>query len=187
MTANAAPTVTTTVAPNIPLTAAAAKKQKAAEDKLRREEHLLRLIDGTTWQNADNFTVEDNFLKQILGFDPSVFSVDMLRKICGKLGFVSRKFTKTVCLETILKAFKDLQAYDQLQPNSNSTVDSTSVRCRLLNVIMSDALVSCFQMLAARKDMAELDNGGAGQDKVFWEDVALEFSDYSPEKVSYEP
>jgi hypothetical protein len=43
-------------------------------------------------------------LKQIAGFDPAIFSVDMLRKICGKLGFVSQKCTKAVCLETILKA-----------------------------------------------------------------------------------
>ncbi len=27
-------------------------------------------------------------LKQIADFDPAIFSVDMLRKICGKLGFV---------------------------------------------------------------------------------------------------
>jgi hypothetical protein len=59
------------------------------------------------------------------------------------------------------------------------------VRCRLLNVILSDVLVTRFQMLGARKDMAELDRGGAGQDKSFWEDAALEFNDYSPEKASY--
>jgi hypothetical protein len=60
---NAVPTATTATAPNEPAMAAAAKKQKAAEDKARREEHLLHLIEGTTWQNADNFTVEDNILK----------------------------------------------------------------------------------------------------------------------------
>jgi hypothetical protein len=169
-----------------PVAAAAAnKKQKAAEDKARRDAHLQRLIDNTTWQDADNFIVEDNILKQIIGFDPAVFPVDMLRKICGKLGFVSRKYTKNVCLETIVKAFHDLRAYDRLEPTSSSNMDSTSVRCRLLNVIMSDALVTRFQMLGARKDMAELDRGGAGQDKTFWEDAALEFNDYSPEKASY--
>ncbi len=153
--------------PAPPVAAVAAnKKQKEAEDKARRDAHLLRLIDNTTWQDADNFTVEDNTLKQIIGFDPAVFSVDMLQKICGKLGFVSRKYTKIVCLETILKAFNDLRAYDRLEPTSNSNVDSTSVRCRLLNVIMSDVLVTRFQMLGARKDMAELDRGGAGQGKI---------------------
>jgi len=49
--------------------------------------------------------VEDNVLKQIAGFDPAVFSVGLLRKICGKLVFVSQKYTKGVFLETILKAF----------------------------------------------------------------------------------
>ncbi len=111
---NAAPTATTTTAPSASITAAAAKKQKASEDKARRDEHLLRLIDGTTWQNADNFTVEENILKQMIGFDPLFFSVDMLHKICGKLGFVSRKYTKNVCLETLLKAYKDLQSNDVL-------------------------------------------------------------------------
>ncbi len=33
--------------------------------------------------------------------------------------------------------------------------------------------------------MVELDRGRAGQDKRFWENVALEFNDYSPEKVSH--
>ncbi len=50
---------------------------------------------------------------------------------------------------------------------------------------MSDAFVSRFQMLGLRKDMAEIDKGGAGQDKVFWEAVALEFNYYSDEKNSY--
>jgi hypothetical protein len=55
---------------------------------------LMHLIDNTTWRNPDNFTVEENELKLILGFDPTVFTVDMLHKICGKLGFASRKYTK---------------------------------------------------------------------------------------------
>ncbi len=103
----------------------------------------------------------------------------MLHKICGKLGFVSRKFTKVVCLETIIKAFRDLKAYESIHTNnSNSNVDSTSVRCRLLNVITSDAFVAHFQILGARKEMAELDSGGAGQDKEFWDDVAVAFNCY---------
>jgi hypothetical protein len=126
--------------------------------------------------------VEENVLKLIIGFDPAVFNVDMLHKICGKLGFVSRKFTKVVCLETILKAFNDLKAYDGIEANkSTNNIDSTSVRCRLLNVIISDGFVAHFQMLGSRKEMAELDKGGAGQDKEFWEDVAFEFNDYGEE------
>jgi hypothetical protein len=46
-------------------------------------------------------------LKQIAGFDSSHSSVDMLWKICTKFGFVSRKFNKTKCVETIVKAVKD--------------------------------------------------------------------------------
>jgi len=42
-----------------------------------------------------------------LALTPTVFTVDMLHKICGKLGFVSRKYKKVVCLETILKAVID--------------------------------------------------------------------------------
>jgi hypothetical protein len=169
-------------ASNIPANAAAQRKQKAAEEKARREAHLMRLIDNTTWQSPDNFTVEENVLKLIIGFDPAVFNVDMLCKICGKLGFVSRKFTKVVCLETILKAFNDLKAYDGIEANkSTNNIDSTSVRCRLLNVITSDGFVARFQMLGSRKEMAELDKGGAGQDKEFWEDVAIEFNDYGEE------
>jgi hypothetical protein len=40
-------------------------------------------------------------------------------------------------------------------------------------------------MLDGKKGIAELDRGGAGQDKAFWEDVALKFNDYSPQKGSY--
>jgi len=54
------------------------KKQAAAEQKARRDTHLLRLIDGTMWQNLDNYIVEDNVLKQMIGFHASLFSVDML-------------------------------------------------------------------------------------------------------------
>jgi len=130
-------------ASNVPVNAAAQRKEKAAEEKTRREVNLMHFIENTTLQNSDNFTVEENVLKLILGFDPAVFNVDMLHKIWGKLGFVFRKFTKVVCLETILKAFRDLKAYESIDTNnSNSNIDSTSVQCRLLNVITSDAFVA---------------------------------------------
>jgi hypothetical protein len=54
------------------------KKQAAAEQKARRDAHLLHLIDGMMWQNLDNYIVEDNVLKQMIGFDASLFSLDML-------------------------------------------------------------------------------------------------------------
>jgi hypothetical protein len=58
------------------------------------------------------------------------------------------------------------------------------MHCRLLNVIMSNVFVSRLQYLGARKEMAELDGGGSGQDKVFWEDVTLEFNDYDDKKMN---
>ncbi len=127
---------------------------------------MRHLIEGIMWQNLDSYTVEDNVLKQMIGFDPAVFSVDMLCKTCGKLGYVSCKYTKAVCLEIILKAYKDLQAYDAIKPISNTNVDATSVRCRSLIVIMSDTFITHFQTLGARKEMVELDKGGAGQDRM---------------------
>jgi len=144
------------------------KKQAAAEQKTRRDAHLLHLIEGMIWQNLENYIVEDNVLKQMIDFDASLFSVDMLRKICGKLGFVGQKYTKAVCLETILKAYKDLPAYDGFEPSSNGNNDSISIHCRLLNVLFGDACLSRFQMLGSKKTMAELDKGGAGQYKEFW-------------------
>jgi hypothetical protein len=84
----------------------------------------------------------------------------------------------------MLKAFKDLRAYNRLDTTGNSNMDSTSGRCRLLHVLMSVTLVAHFQMLHSSKEMAELDKGGVGQDK-FWEDVALEFNSYSEEKNSH--
>jgi hypothetical protein len=36
-------------------------------------------------------------------------------------------------------------------------------------------------MLGARKEMAERDKGGAGQDKEFWEDVAVDYNEYQEE------
>jgi len=49
-------------ASDIPANAAAQRKQKAAEEKARREAHLMHLIDNTTWQSPDNFTVEENVI-----------------------------------------------------------------------------------------------------------------------------
>jgi hypothetical protein len=36
-----------------------------------------------------------------------------------------------------------------------------------------------YKFLEAQKEMAELDKGGVEQDKAFWEDVSVEFNDYS--------
>ncbi len=33
--------------------------------------------------------------------------------------------------------------------------------------------------------MAESDKGGAGQDKILWDNVTLDFNDYDDEKVEY--
>jgi len=73
--------------------------------------------------------------------DASLFNVDLLQKICGKIGFTSHKFTKAVCHETIIKAVSDGKLYDSVDPT--------------------------------------IDKGGAGQDQTFWEDVLVEFNDYS--------
>jgi vacuolar-type H+-ATPase subunit F/Vma7 len=45
-------------------------------------------------------------------------------------------------------------------------------------VITSDAFVTRFQMIGVRKGMAELDKGGAGQGKEFWDYVAVHFHEY---------
>jgi hypothetical protein len=39
------------LASNVPANAAAQRKEKAADEKARREAHLMRLIENTTWQN----------------------------------------------------------------------------------------------------------------------------------------
>jgi hypothetical protein len=49
------------------------KKHAAAEQKAGRDAHLFHLIEGTIWQNIDNNIVEDNVLKQMIGFDASLF------------------------------------------------------------------------------------------------------------------
>jgi hypothetical protein len=84
-------------------------------------------------------------LKQIKGYYTALFSVDMLRKICNKLGLFSLKFTKSVCTDTIVKAMKDRMVYDAIDPQQSKTADSTSLRCWLLYVMMSDLFVSCLQ------------------------------------------
>jgi hypothetical protein len=152
---------------------------RAGGDKQQQIE-LNEMIGSADWKNPSNFIVEDNVLKQILGMDATLYNVDMLRKICGKLGFISRMFNKAVCQETIIKVVLDGKVDDAIDPASSSTAaDSTSLRCRLLNVIMSEAFVSRLQFLGARKEMAELDLGGAEQNKAFWEDVSVKFNDYS--------
>jgi hypothetical protein len=42
-----------------------------------------------------------------------------------------------------------------------------SLRCQLLNVIMSEAFVSRLKILEGQKEIAELDKSRAGQDKAF--------------------
>jgi hypothetical protein len=155
--------------------------EKVGKDKSsQRISYLNRLIEHADWKDSNNFIVEDSVLKMILGMDASLFNVDTLCKICGKIGFTSHKFTKAVCHETIIKAVSDGKLYDSVDPTSSSTVnESTGLICRLLNVIMSDAFVTCLQLLGSRKEMAEIDKGGAGQDRTFWEDVLVEFNDCS--------
>jgi hypothetical protein len=125
--------------------------EKVGKDKSsQRISHLNRLTEHVDWKDSNNFIVEDGVLKMILGMDASLFNVDMLRKICGKIGFTSRKFTKAVCHETIIKAVSDGKFYDSVDHTSSSTVnDSTGLRCRLLNVIMSDAFVTRLQLLGS--------------------------------------
>jgi hypothetical protein len=131
------------------------------------------MIDSADRKKPSICIVEDNVLKQILGMDALLFNVDMLHKICGKLGFISCKFNKSV-------AVLDGKVYDTINSASSSTAtDSMSLRCRLLSVIMSEAFVSYLQFLGARKEMAELNKGGAGQDKALWEDVLVEFYTFS--------
>ena len=64
------------------------RKQAAKAQKEERNNMLNQLIESTEWKDTDNFIVEDDILKQIKGYDTALFSVDMLRKICNKLGFV---------------------------------------------------------------------------------------------------
>jgi hypothetical protein len=86
--------------------------------------------------------------------DSSLFSVDMLHKICGNLGFTFCKFNKAVFLETAGKAVTDGKVYDAINPASSSTAtDSTSLRCWLLNVVMSEAIVPCLKFLGAWKEI----------------------------------
>jgi hypothetical protein len=57
---------------------------RAARDKQQHVE-LNEMINSADWKNHCNFVLEDNVLKQILGVDASLFNIDMLHKICGKL------------------------------------------------------------------------------------------------------
>jgi hypothetical protein len=68
-------------------TEAALRKQAAKAQKEQRAAHLNHIMDAMEWRNPKNFIVEDDILKQIAGFDSSHSSVDMLQKICTKLGF----------------------------------------------------------------------------------------------------
>jgi hypothetical protein len=48
--------------------------------------------------------------------------------ICNKLGFVSQKFAKATCVETIIKAHLDGKVYDSIDPASSIAItDSTSL------------------------------------------------------------
>ncbi len=69
----APPTTAPTTSVSVQNPAAQLPGTVAVEDKTRREAQLLWLIENTPWQDADNFMVEDNVLKQIIGFDPAVF------------------------------------------------------------------------------------------------------------------
>jgi hypothetical protein len=155
--------------------------QKVVKDKSNQHMlHLNWLIGNANWKDSNNFIVEGGVLKMILGMDASLFNVDMLQKICGQIGFTSHKFNKAVCHETIIKSVSDGKFYDAVDPTSSNNVnDSTSLRCQLLNVMMSDAFVTRLQLLGSRKEMAGIDKGGAGHDRTFWEDVLVEFNDYS--------
>jgi hypothetical protein len=76
--------------------------EKVGKDKrIQRISHLNRLIEHADWKDSNNFIVEDGVLKMILGMDASLFDVDMLQKICGKIGVTSRKFTKAVCHDEV--------------------------------------------------------------------------------------
>jgi hypothetical protein len=107
----------------------ASKKQLAAEQKAQKEVHLLHLIEGTTWKNLDSYTVEDNVLKQMMGFDPAVFSVDMLCKICGKLGYMSHNIQRLYALKPFLRATK---IYKHM-------MQSSQVATPMLTQLVSDA------------------------------------------------
>jgi len=92
--------------------------EKVGKDKSgQRISHLNRLIEHADWKDSNNFIVEDGVLK-----------IDMLRKICGKIGFTSRKFTKAVCHETIIKAVSDGKLYDSVDPTSSS-IDADCLMC----------------------------------------------------------
>jgi len=86
----------------------------------------------------------------------------------------SRRLFSTACSQ-----------YDDMDPRSNTEVDSGSLRCRLLNFIFSDKFWQRLTFLGARKSMPEIDEGDAAKDKLFWKDVAYDFNDYGAELETY--
>ncbi len=111
-------------------------RQSAKAQKEECNNLLNQLIESTEWKDTDNFIVEDDILKQITGYDTTLFSADMLQKIYNKLGFVSRKFMKSVCTDTIVKAVKDWMVSDAIDPQQSKTTDSTSMciaGCRMFS------------------------------------------------------
>jgi hypothetical protein len=179
---------TTIVASVITVGATAKQKERKenAEKKAERIKQLGRIIDNhSDWSNPDNYIIEDNTLKSLLGFDPAAFSAAQLRIICSKLGFSARKFKRDECIASITTAVLNRKQYDDMDPQSNTEVDSGSLRCRLLNVIFSDKFWQRLTFLGARKSMPEIDEGDAGKDKLFWKDVAYDFNDYGSELETY--
>jgi hypothetical protein len=104
-----------------------ARKPAAKVQKEERMAEMNQRIEVTNWKSPDNVIVEDDILKQIVGYDPSLFSVDMLQKNCGKLGLVSCKFTKGVCIETIVKAVKDRTVYYAIDLQLSKSADSIGI------------------------------------------------------------
>ena len=83
-TAKQVGSTTTNVASVITVGATANQKEwkENAEKKAERIKQLGRIIDNhSDWSNPDNYIIEDNTLKSLLGFDPAVFLADQLRAI----------------------------------------------------------------------------------------------------------
>jgi hypothetical protein len=71
-----------------------ARRQSAKSLKEERVARLNWLIDESSWKSPDNSSQK---IMQTFGFDPALFLVDMLHKICGKFGYILSKFTKAAC------------------------------------------------------------------------------------------
>ena len=195
-TAKQVGSTTANVASVIPVGATAKQKERKenAEKKAERIKHQAERIKqlGTTiidnhsdWSNPDNYTIEDNTLKSFLGFDPAAFSADQLRVICSKLGFSACKFKRDECIASITTAVLNHKQHNDMDPQSNTEVDSGSWQCRLLNVIFDDKFWQHTTFLGARKSMPEIDEGDAEKDWLFWKDVAYDFNDYGSELETY--